>query len=117
MSAKPRNRPMLGLLAAALALIVAGGSALASVTVYRNTFSSKTDAKELRHVEGKHCSKRFRERAKALRITAKRGREVCGYRPPVEGDGPGPDHRLQVTAKLLKHTPKGVRDGAYVAVE
>jgi hypothetical protein len=112
-----RKRPVLALLAAALAIGLAAASALAAVTVYRNNFSNRTEAKELRHVEGKHCSKRLRKRAKALRILVERGRGVCGYRPPVQGDGPGPDHRLQVTAKLLRNTPKGVRDGAYVGVE
>ena len=111
-----RKRPLLALVAAILALGLVAAAALGAVTVYKNRFSNRADARELRHVEGKHCSKRLRKRANALRVTVKRGREVCGYRPPVEGDAPGPDHRLQVTAKLLKATPKGVRDGAYVGV-
>ena len=116
----PANRgktPLLAALCAAVALCVLAAGALAAVAVYTNDFSSKAEVKELKHSEGKHCAKRWRQRGKAVRITAQKGREVCGYRPPVQGDGPGPDHRLQVKAKLLKTTAKGIRDGAYVGVE
>src|SRR5919198_363435 len=54
-------------LAAALALGLAATVALAGVTVYKNNFSSKVEAKELRHSSGKHCAKRWREKAKTVR--------------------------------------------------
>ena len=104
------------LLLAALAALGLAASALAGVTVYKNNFSSKREAKELRHAEGKHCQKRWRRKARNLRVNVKKGPDVCGYRPPVEGDTAGPDHDFQAKMKLLKATPKGVRDGAYLAV-
>jgi len=88
--------------------------AVAGVTVYSNNFSSSKEAKELRHAEGKHCKKNWRKKAKSLGVTAERGRTVCGYRPPVEGDSASPNHRIRVQAKLLKDTPKRVRDRVYV---
>jgi hypothetical protein len=105
------------LLVPALVALVAGVAAavaIAGVTVYSNDFSSSKEAKELRHSEGKHCKKDWRKKAKALRVTAERGRTVCGYRPPVEGDSAAPNHRIRAKTTLLKDTPKSVRDRVYV---
>jgi hypothetical protein len=103
-------------LLAALAALGLAATALAGVTVYKNNFSSRPEAKELRHAQGKHCGSKWRKKAKNLRVDVNRGPDVCGYRPPVEGDTAGPDHDFQAKLKLLKATPKGVRDGAYLAV-
>jgi hypothetical protein len=111
-----RTRPHVALLAAALALGLASAVALAGVTVYKNNFSSKTEGKELRHSRGKHCAKRWRNKANSVRAQRNRGSGACGYRPPVEGDTPGPDHDFRAKQKLLKATPKGIRRGAYLAV-
>jgi hypothetical protein len=103
------------LLVAAVAALVAA-VALAGVTVYSNNFSNGHDVKELHHAEGKHCKKDWRKKAKSLRVTADRGRTVCGYRPPVAGDSAAPDHTIRAASKLLKDTPKRVRDRVYVGV-
>jgi hypothetical protein len=99
-----------------IAAVVLTATAIAGVTVYQNNFSSGKETKELRHAEGKHCKKDWRKKAKSLEVSAERGRTVCGYRPPVQGDGAGPDHRIRVQAKLLKDTPKKVRGRVYVGV-
>jgi hypothetical protein len=101
---------------ALIALVAALGAAVAvaGVTVYSNDFSRGREAKELRHAEGKHCKKNWRKKAKSVGVTAERGRTVCGYRPPVEGDSASPNHKIHVDAKLLKDTPKKVRDSVYV---
>jgi hypothetical protein len=104
----------LALAAAAAAFMAA--SAIAGVTVYTNNFSSKRESKELRHAEGKKCEKNWRKKAKSVVIKAKKGPTVCGYRPPVEGDGKAPDHSFQAQEKLLKDTPKSVRDRVYLGV-
>ena len=101
---------------AALAAAVLAATAIAGVTVYSNSFSSKSGAGELRHAEGKHCDKSWRKKAKTVAITAKRGSTVCGYRPPVEGDADAPDHYLKATEKLGKNTPKSVRDRVYLGI-
>jgi hypothetical protein len=105
---------ILVLVVAAAALLAA--TAIAGVTVYTNNLSSKGEAKELRHSRGKHCSKDWRKKAKSVVVTAKRGRTVCGYRPPVEGDSDAPDHKFKAKEKLLKETPKSVRDGVYLGL-
>jgi hypothetical protein len=91
-------------------------TAIAGVTVYTNNFSSKREAKELRHSEGKHCTKDWRKKAKSVIVTARKGKTVCGYRPPVEGDADRPDHKFKAKEKLLKDTPKSVRDGVYLGI-
>jgi hypothetical protein len=116
MGPRRRTRPAIALLAAALALGLAAAAALAGVTVYKNNFSSKPEAKELRHSSGKHCAKRWRQKAKSVRAQRNRGSGACGYRPPVQGDTGGPDHDFRVKEKLLKATPKGLRRSSYVAV-
>jgi hypothetical protein len=104
------------LLAAAIAIGVAAATAVAGVAVYKNSFSHKGDAKELRHAEGKHCNRKFRQKAKNLQVNVTKGPETCGYRPPVEGDTDGPDHNFQAKAKFLRSTPKGLRAKAYAAI-
>ncbi len=100
---------------AAVIAAVACAVALAGVTVYSNDFSSRGEAKELRHAEGKHCKKDWRKKTKSLRVIAERGRTVCGYRPPIEGDSGSPNHAIRVEAKLSKDIPKKVRDRVYAA--
>jgi hypothetical protein len=113
-----RNRKsrigVVALVAAAAAVMAA--TALAGVTVYSNNFSSSQEAKELRHAEGKHCNKDWRKTAKSLIVTATRGKTVCGYRPPVQGDAASPNHKFKAEGKLLKQTPKNVRDRVYVGL-
>jgi hypothetical protein len=107
------------LTAVALAAAVAGvmaATAIAGVTVYTNNFSSKSEAKDLRHSEGKHCNKDWRKKAKSVLVTAEKGRTVCGYSPPVQGDSNAPNHKFKAKAKLLKDTPKSVRDGVYLGL-
>jgi hypothetical protein len=106
--------PALALVAVGAALLAA--TAVAGVTVYTNSFKNKTDFKEVKHAEGKHCKKKRRKKAEKFVVTASKGKTVCGYRPPVEGDGDAPDHYFQATEKLAKHTPERVRDHVYTGV-
>jgi hypothetical protein len=103
-------------LVATVAIGLAAATAVAGVTVYSNKLARKADAKELRHAEGKYCKKKWRRKAGTLRVDVEKGPDTCGYRPPVEGDTAGPDHDFQAKEKLLKATPKAVRDGAYLAI-
>ena len=85
MGPRRRTRPAVALLAAALALGLAAAVALAGVTVYKNNFSSKSEAKELRHSSGKHCAKRWRKKAKSVRVAAQPG--IGRLRLPAAGRG------------------------------
>jgi hypothetical protein len=107
----------IALLAALGALGLVAAAALAGVAVYKNNFSSKTEAKELRHAEGKHCDRTWRKKAESLRVDVERGPDLCGYRPPVQGDTAGPDLDFQAKEKILKVTPRRLRDGAYLMIE
>jgi hypothetical protein len=101
------------------ALIVAGlaaATALAGVTVYKNSFARKSDAKELRHAEGKHCQRSLRKKAGNLRVDLTKSPVRCGYRPPVEGDTDGPDHSFEAKVRFLRNGSKGLRKHAYVAI-
>jgi hypothetical protein len=109
------TRAGLALLATA-AIAIAGATAVASVTVYENKFARKADVRELRKAEGKHCKKGWRRRSESLRIAVERGPELCGYRPPIEGDTNGPDHDFRAREKVLRSTPKAVRRGAFLAI-
>jgi hypothetical protein len=104
-------------LIAAAALGIVAAAALAGVTVYKNDLSSKGEAKELRHAEGKHCDKSWRRKAGSVRVNVPRGPNLCSYRPPVQGDTAGPDLDFQAKGKILKATPKGLRGGAYVLLD
>jgi hypothetical protein len=116
MASLRRTRPIVGLLVAALALGLVAATALAGITVYKNTFSRRSEVRQLRHADGKHCDKRWRKKAQSLLVDVKKGPGACGYRPPVEGDSAGPDHDFQAKGKLLRATPKGLRGSAYLAV-
>jgi hypothetical protein len=99
------------------ALGIAAAAALAGVTIYKNNLSSKAEAKELRHAQGKHCDKSWRRKAGSVRVDVPRGPNLCSYRPPVQGDTAGPDLDFQAKGKILKATPKGLRGGAYVMLD
>jgi hypothetical protein len=103
-------------LTATAAIGIAGATAVASVTVYENKFATKADVRELRKAEGKHCKKGWRRRSESLRIAVQQGPELCGYRPPVEGDTKMPDHDFRAKERLLRSTPSAVRPSAYLAI-
>jgi hypothetical protein len=116
MGSRARKTRITALALAALGAALLAATAIAGVTVYTNSFSSKGGANELRHAEGKHCEKSWRKKAKKLVVRAKQGSTVCGYRPPVQGDADAPDHYLKVVEKLDKSTPKSVRDRVYLGL-
>ena len=116
MAPRRRTRPAVALLAAALALGLAATLSFAAVTVYRNNLSSRAEAQELEQWRGKHCAKRWKQKAKNVRAKRNSGSGACGYRPPVEGDTGGPDHDFRAKQTLLKATQKGIRGSAFLAV-
>jgi hypothetical protein len=116
MGVPARKARITALALAAVGAAFMAATAIAGVTVYSNNLSSKREAKELRHAEGKNCNKDWRKKAKSVIVTAKKGRTVCGYRPPVEGDADAPNHKFKAKEKLLKETPKSVRDGVYLGI-
>jgi len=116
MGLHPRTARPLAVLAAIGFAALATATALAAVTVYKNDFSSKREARDLRPVGGNHCSKKWRRKSETVRVSVKVGPAVCGYRPPVQGDTAGPDHDFRAKLRLLKDTPKALRKSAYEAI-
>jgi hypothetical protein len=116
-----RNRAHTRLLAAALggALAVAACAyaavAFGAVIVYSNSLATARDGNELRHFEGKatNCSRHVRKGSLLIQVT---GKDTCGYRLPVEGDKPQPDHALHAKLKLGQQTPKSLRRKSYLGV-
>ena len=114
---RPRLTTGAGVALVALFVAVAvAATALAGITVYKNTFARKSDAKELRHAEGKHCRRSLRKKAGNLRVDVTKSPETCGYRPPVEGDTDGPNHSFEAKVRFLRNKSSGLRKHAYVAV-
>lgn len=101
--------------AIALAAVAFAGAALADVLLYSNNLKTKSDGKQLAHFEGsgKDCARHVRGGSLLIQVT---GKDTCGYRLPLEGDKPQPNHSLHVRAKLAKQTPKALRPKSYVGV-
>jgi hypothetical protein len=107
-------------LAVAIAVALAAGvatTALAAVTVYSNDMSSQGEFNEiLRSGGGKRCDKKYREKTKVMHASVKRSPTTCSFRPPVQGDSELPNHGFAVEGKILKKTPRSMRDGAFIEV-
>jgi len=114
---RPKTRPLAAALCAAFALAAAAfaGVALADVVVYSNTLATKHDGKELHHFEGKgaNCSRHVRKGSLLIQVT---GKDICGYRLPLEADKPRPNHSLHARLKLGKQTPKALRSKSFLGV-
>ncbi len=116
MGLERRIAPALAFAAVAVGACLLAAVAIAGVTVYQNDFSSRAEAKELEHSDGKHCDKRWRRKSEAVLVQVNRGSGSCAYRPSVVGDQDGPDHDFLVRAKVLKATPKGLRRTSYLGI-
>lgn len=102
-------------LAGAFVLSAALGSALASVTVYDNNFSSRAEFKEMiKSGGGKRCDRKFRRKSEAMLASVKRSPTTCSFRAPVEGDKELPNHELAMVGKVLSKTRKSLRGGAFL---
>jgi hypothetical protein len=101
------------LVLAGAVLFAAAAVALANVTVYSNDFGTHARASEIRTATGKHCDRQWRQQAKSFGITVRRGHTVCQFRPPVESDSSQPNVAERITMRVLKDTPKALRDDAF----
>jgi hypothetical protein len=101
--------------ATALAAVVFAGAALADVLVYSNGLKTNNDGKELSHFEGagKNCARHVRGGSLLIQVT---GKDTCGYRLPIEGDRPQPNHEIHARLKLAKETPKQLRAKSFLGL-
>lgn len=113
------KRQGFGALAVALGLVAAlAASAFAFVNIYKNSFGSKPAYKEVVRVGtgSKACHRSWNEKREIMRVDLGKGPAVCTYKPPVQGDGPEPDHRFDADGRILKSTAENVRDEAYLTL-
>jgi hypothetical protein len=103
------------LFASSLALAALAGLAFASVRVYDNNFSARSDGKAL-DLSGKGCEAEVRGDKKQLGVSTAEGRSRCRLRLPVQGDAARPDHIIQAEGKLLPSTDEKVRKRVYLAL-
>jgi hypothetical protein len=101
--------------AAALALSAFAAIALGDVIIYSNPLTTQGDGNELHHFEGKgkNCARRVRKGSLIIQVT---GKDICGYRLPLEGDRPQPNYALHARVKLGQQTPKRLRKKSFVGV-
>ena len=111
-------RPTRTVLALCAAIVTTGAAAaFAQVTVYQNDFGSQAEFKEVYKSGGaKACDRRYRKKSKSMVASVHRGKTTCSFRPPVQGDSELPNHIATLEGKILKRTPKSMRDGAFIEV-
>lgn len=104
-------------LLAALTGLALAAVASAGISVYKTSFSQRSDYKAIEKLSGnkKNCDRSWREKS-ALGVTVRGGKEDCALSTPVEGDGKQPDHTVKVVAKATKSTDEKVRESAYLGV-
>lgn len=95
--------------------LLAAGSALAGVAVYKNAFKSRGDFGAVHKLGGGKCGKSWKDK-KQLGWTVKEGAEECMLATPVEGDTKQPDQTIQAVGKVGKNTDKKIRESTYVGV-
>lgn len=110
-------RTRLALVGAVGLSIAFAASAAGLVSVYSNNLASKSQYRELSRAGGgdRGCHRTYRSGAETMRVSVS-GSRLCAYSPPVQGDGPRPDHDFAVDGRILKGTPKRVRKAAYLAI-
>ncbi len=103
-------------LAIVLAMLAFGAvAAVASVTVYTNDMSTESEFDEiLRSGGGKRCDKKYRHKSKAMLASVKKTPTTCSFRPPVQGDNELANQGVAVDGKILKETPKFLRNKAFI---
>jgi hypothetical protein len=100
-----------GALVAALALAGAASAlAAGTLTIYQNTFSSRSAMQQMRHVKGRHCPRSLFKAEMVVKV----GQHTpeCVYRAPVTGK------RISISAAVAisKQTPSAKRGRAFEAV-
>jgi TRAP-type C4-dicarboxylate transport system permease small subunit len=101
--------------ACVLVLAALAGLAWASVRIYDNDFSRRSDVKAL-DLSGKGCEADLRGNKGQLGVRTAEGGSRCRLRLPVQGDAARPDHIIEAQSKLLPSTDRKVRKRVYVAL-
>ena len=109
------SRPRTALALALAVLGVGTAAALAEVVVYSNDMSSEAAFKQiLRAGGGKRCDKKYRDKSEVMLASVKKTPTTCSFRPPVQGDDELPNQGIAIDGKVLKETPKFLRNKAFI---
>jgi hypothetical protein len=109
-----RPRTAVAMLAVAT-MALAATTAVAAVVIYSNDMSSESEFDEIaRSGGGKRCDKKYREKSKTMHASVKKTPTTCSFRPPVQGDNELPNQGVAIDGKILKKTPKFLRNKAFI---
>jgi hypothetical protein len=93
------------------ALAVAGVAVAAAITLKRYDFDGRNDVANMRHTNGKDCTKSHAG-GRAFGITVGRDTVECTYRTTVAG----PTLDIAATGRLLSATPADARNSIFLSV-
>lgn len=112
-----RTRALITSLLLVAALGTAAVASAAGITVWKTSFKSRSDVREVRSLSGpkKKCQKSWRDKT-ALGVETKGGPVDCALATPVVGDAAQPNHIVRVIAKMNKATDKKLRKAFYLGV-
>ena len=108
-------RPSKALALALATLGVGAAVAAAEVVVYTNDMSSEAEFRQiLRSGGGKRCDKKYRDKSKVMLASVKKTPTTCSFLVPVQGDDELANQGVSIDGKILKETPKFLRNKAFI---
>jgi hypothetical protein len=108
-------RPRTALAIVLATLGIGGAAALAEVVVYTNDMGSEGEFKQIvRSGGGKRCDKKYRDKSKVMLASVKKTPTTCSFLVPVQGDDELANQGVAIDGKILKGTPKFLRNKAFI---
>jgi hypothetical protein len=108
-------RPRTALAIVLATLGIGGATALAEVVVYTNDMGSEGEFKQIvRSGGGKRCDKKYRDKSKVMLASVKKTPTTCSFLVPVQGDDELANQGVAIDGKILKGTPKFLRNKAFI---
>lgn len=114
-----KGRPRKLIAATALAIAVLGASvASADFLVYKNTFSTKAELLQMRHLflpgAGTHCKRALIR--KKMRVTVGRSTVECGFSPPVAADSGSSGGNFNIAASITLSPQSKLKKKTFMSV-
>jgi hypothetical protein len=110
-------RPRTALAIVLATLGIGGAVAVAEVVVYSNDMGNEAAFRQIvRSGGGKRCDKKYRDKSEVMLASVKKTPTTCSFRPPVQGDDELPNQGVAIDGKILKETPKFLRNKSFLEV-
>lgn len=105
------------LISALIATLAVATMASAAVSVFKTSFSTRSEYGSIQRLSGapKSCKRSWRGK-RSLGVTVKGGEADCSLSTPVEGDASKPNQIVKAVAVVSKETDKKIRKDTYVGV-